>query len=245
MSRWTKVREALSLKALIGKVKFPGRSLIFFDLDRPDTTEIAAEIGDGTSSDVLMTPIRWLQRAIVEAPVIAKDDKGEPIESSGLVALLKKPNPHYSWEVLLAGTVMSLNVDGNAYWIAALNSDGVPVELWYAPHPNVEPKWPDNNEANKFITHYQYEVHADRQKIALMGVDEEDMDSSVVDGLAMIHFREGIDPTNLRKGLSPIRGLLREIWTDNEAAAFTASLMRNNGIPGVIVSPASRVQAPA
>lgn len=241
MSRWATIKEmgALSVKALTGKVKFPGRSLIFFDLDRPETSEIAAEIGDGTNSDVLMTPIRWLQRAIVEAPVVAKDDKDEPIDPSTLVDLLETPNPHYPWEVLIAGTVLSLSMDGNAYWIAALNTEGLPVELWYAPHINVTPRWPDDNAGNKFITYYQYDVQADKQKIAPMGADKEDVDSGVVEGLAMIHFREGVDPDNLRKGLSPLKGLMREVWTDNEAAIFTASLLRNNGIPGVIVSPAS------
>ena len=47
------------------------------------------------------------------------------------------------------------------------------------------------------------------------------------------------DLDNFRKGLSPLRGLLREVWTDNEAAKFTAALLKNGGIPGVVFSPAT------
>lgn len=243
MNRFTKIMKSLSLKGLTGKVKFPGRALVFFDLDKLDVTEMALEVGDGTSSDVLMTPIRWLQRAIIEAPLVAKDNDGEPLERNELVTLLEKPNPHYAWEVLIAGTVLSLAIDGNAYWVAALNDIGRPVELWYVPHMNVDPRWPSNNKNNDFITHYQYSIQGEEQKIAPMGVDRQNVSFDAVEGLAIIHFREGVDPTNLRKGLSPLKGLLREIWTDKEAASFTASLLRNNGIPGVIVSPASESAA--
>ena len=238
-SRFAKVKEALSLKSLTGRVKFPGRSLIFFDLGASDRSSMARDVGDGTGSDVLMTPVRWLQRQIVEAPIVAKDGAGEPIDPSALIDLLKTPNPHYAWEVLIAGTVLSLSLDGNAYWIVALSDDRLPAEIWYAPHTNIEPRWPDDNRANEFVTYYQYKVHGDTQKIAPMGADPKDVDAGVEANLVMIHFREGVDLGNLRKGLSPLKGLLREIWTDNEAARFTATLLRNNGIPGVIVSPAS------
>ena len=50
---------------------------------------------------------------------------------------------------------------------------------------------------------------------------------------------QGIDPNNTRKGLSPLASLYREIFTDDEAANMTASLMRNIGVPGVVLSPAN------
>jgi HK97 family phage portal protein len=224
------------LKALTGRVKFPGRSLILFDTTRDATSTIQRKVGDGTSSDILMTPIRWLQRSIVEAPWAIKDAKGEPIEDSDLLALLNAPNPFYSGDILLAGTVLSLSLDGNGYWIVADNADSRPCELWYAPHLNMEPKWPSQDNT-KFITHYEYNVAGQKQLIKPMGADPDDVHPEVVEGLSVIHFRDGVDLDNLRKGLSPLKGLLREVWTDNEAAAFTASLLKNNGVPGVIVSP--------
>jgi HK97 family phage portal protein len=53
----------------------------------------------------------------------------------------------------------------------------------------------------------------------------------------VIHLRDGFDPNNLRKGLSPLRSLFREVFTDDEAANMTASLMKNLGVPGLVLSP--------
>ena len=221
---FTKLRQSLSLKALTpDEMRFPGRAAVFFDLLRATDDEMANDVGDGTSSDVLMTPIRWLQRAIVEAPMVSLDSDGEPIEGGDLTALLNTPNPFYSLEVLLQGTMLSLSMDGNAYWIVTRNHGGRPLELWYAPHLNVEPTFP--NDGSEFISGYEYTTGAKKKKL-----DREDV----------IHFREGIDPNNLRKGLSPLKGLLREIWTDNEAANFTAALLKNNGIPGIVISPTDK-----
>lgn len=218
MSFLTKMGDILHIKAL-SEMRFPGRSFVFFDFPRLDIDEIAREVGDGTSSDLVITPIRWLQRAFKEAPVVVLIDD-EIVENDPLPELLAKPNEFYSSDTLFAGTVYSLSTGGNAYWLKVRNLNGVVKELWWIPDTIIEPKWPD--EGNVFISHYQYNV----------GGRKIDLEPSEV-----IHFRDGVDPQNMRKGLSPLRGLLREIWTDNEAAVFTAALMRNGGVPGVVISP--------
>ncbi len=122
-----KIRAAAAiLKAAVipSSLRFPGRAAVFFDMIQASTNEMAADVGDGTGSDVLMTPVRWLQRSIAEAPIVAQDDKGDPLEGNELVELMKAPNPFYSGEVLLAGTVMSLALDGNAYWIIVHGGGG-------------------------------------------------------------------------------------------------------------------------
>ena len=54
----------------------------------------------------------------------------------------------------------------------------------------------------------------------------------------IIHLRHHIpNPQNPRLGLSPLRAALREVCTDNEAAEYTAALMRNCGVPGTVMSP--------
>ncbi|KKN56881.1 hypothetical protein LCGC14_0568060 [marine sediment metagenome] len=225
MSLFTKLRDRLpsGLKALLqGQVRFPGRSMIMFDFDRASDSEMARDVGDGTGADVLMTPVRWIQKSMREAPVQILDGAGEPLEGNGLGALLARPNPEYPWETLLDGVALSLSLDGNAYWVVARNDVGDPVELWYAPHSNMEPRWPaDRNDV--FISHYEYKVAGRVQRL-----EPEDV----------VHFRDGVDLDNIRLGISPLKGLLREIWTDNEAAVFTASLLRNGGVPGLVISPA-------
>ena len=222
-------------------MRFPGRTFVWFDSNRLELEDIAKAVGDGTASDILMTPIRWLQRAMAEAPWVAKDVKGEVLPKSELVKLLERPNPFYAGDVLLAGTTLSMSLSGNAYWVVAMNDQGTPVEIWYAPHTNVEPRWPDT-DSTKFITHYEYTVAGSVQHIMpLDQLGEEDPAGvEITEGLAVIHFREGVDLDNLRLGQSPLKGLLREVWTDGEAAAFTGQLLKNNGIPGVIVSPADK-----
>lgn len=218
MNFLTKMGAALGIKAF-SDMRFPGRSFVFFDFPRLETDEIAKEIGDGTSSDIVATPIRWLQRAFREAPIVVTVD-GEISEGHELTKLIQKPNAFYSSDHLWAGTLWSLCTAGNAYWLKVKNANGAVKELWWVPDQLIEPKWPDDGKV--FIEHYEYSVGGEQIKLEPTDV---------------IHFRDGVDPQNMRKGLSPLRGLLREIWTDNEAAVFTAALMRNGGVPGLVISP--------
>jgi phage portal protein BeeE len=41
----------------------------------------------------------------------------------------------------------------------------------------------------------------------------------------------------MRKGWSPIKTVLREIFTDEQAARFSAALLQNLGVPGLMLSP--------
>jgi len=90
----------------------------------------------------------------------------------------------------------------------------------------MDPRWPeDGATTTEFISHYNYHVN---------GVDY------VVATQDVVHFRNGFDPRNIRRGLSDIQVLLREIATDNEAANWSATILRNMGIPGVIISPGNK-----
>lgn len=205
------------------QLRFPGRSFVHFDfLGRSSVSEMRRQVGDGTTSDVLTTPVRWLQRVASEAPLAVLDAEGDPLPDSQLQGLLDRPNDFFSPQQLLAATFWDLLVDGNAYWICIRDGNGRPAELWWAPAWSIHPEWPDNGTV--FISHYEYHVHG-----RVLNLPPEDV----------LHFREGADPRNMRKGMSPIRGLLREIFTDDEAATFTASLLMNSGVPGLILSPSN------
>jgi HK97 family phage portal protein len=84
----------------------------------------------------------------------------------------------------------------------------------------VEPHYPESG--NQFIDYYTYTPNGIPLKI---------------DPSDVLHTRFGIDPENTRKGMAPLKSLFREVFTDDEAANFSASLLRNMGIPGVIISP--------
>jgi hypothetical protein len=53
----------------------------------------------------------------------------------------------------------------------------------------------------------------------------------------VVHFRFGKDPRNLLRGFSPLAAVMREVYTDDQAANFTAAILKNLGIIGVIFAP--------
>src|SRR6185295_14801434 len=53
----------------------------------------------------------------------------------------------------------------------------------------------------------------------------------------VIQFKNGIDPCNTRKGLSPLAAAMREIFTGTEVANFSATLLRNMGVISYMLSP--------
>jgi HK97 family phage portal protein len=124
-------------------------------------------------------------------------------------------------------TIVSWVVDGNAYWLKVRSAAGRVVQLWYVPHWMIEPIWP--LDGSEYISYYQYRVGSQSVPIAPRDI---------------VHFRYGLDPDNPRKGRSPLSAVLREVYTDEEAARFSASILKNLGLPGVILSPAKGAPAP-
>jgi len=53
----------------------------------------------------------------------------------------------------------------------------------------------------------------------------------------MIHLRERIDPRNHRRGLAPLRSVMVEILGDAAASQMGAALVKNTGVPSVVISP--------
>lgn len=181
------------------------------------------EVGSGYDSSVIMLPVQWLMRAFPEPPLVvdkATDNDWEVDPHHALATLLARPNPHTSGEQLLQSTIASLTLTGNGYWIKNYDAQLRVVELWYAPPELVEPVWPRNGL--EFISHYEYRP----------GIEP-----ILLEPHQIVHFRHGTDPKNIRKGLSPLASVLREAFADDEAGRFTAALLKNMGVIGVIIAP--------
>jgi HK97 family phage portal protein len=188
--------------------------------------DYSKEVGDGTGSSTVMAPVLWACRTFPEAPPILWNKLGnsqlEQIDDHDMLRLLERPNPFYSGSILWMATLADFMVDGNAYWVKEWNRAGTrPVRLWFTPSWMMEPQGSES-DPNVFIDHYRYTV--DGQPFRLEPSD-------------IVHFRFGLDSENPRKGFSPLKTVLKEVYTDDEAARFTASLLRNMGVPGLIVSP--------
>lgn len=184
------------------------------------------EVGDGLDSSVVTAPVLWIGRALPEANLCVKRRTGkgdlEDVQANPMLALIQQPNPFYGDIALWMATLVSFLISGNAYWIIVRNGAGRPAELWYVPHWMMEPRW--SQQGDDFISYYRYSPGGGMEAMKIEPAD-------------VVHFRHGIDPRNIRMGLSPMDGVIREIFIDLESSNFVASLLRNMGVPGVVISP--------
>lgn len=177
------------------------------------------DVGNGLRSTVIVAPVLWISRQFSEAPIAIKDKDGELHFDHPLVQLMNSPNPWYGGGALKSALSLDFALRGNAYMNHGRNErTRKPLELNYIPSFQVEPK----GTTTELVTHYEHETDSGPQRIEL-----EDM----------THFRFGIDPHNQKLGLNPLNSLLREVFTDDEAANMTAAILRNLGVPGLVISP--------
>jgi len=188
--------------------------------------DYAKEVGDGTGSSIVVACVNWIARAFPEAPVVVVDEQEDGsaviVGRHTMPQLIERPNPEYSGVLMWMATLVDWTTTGNGYWLKVRGRNSNVAQLWWTPSWTMEPKWPDDGET--FIGWYEYRPDPGRDPVAIAPTE-------------IVHFRYGLDPRNVRKGLSPLRSLFREIFTDDEAANLTASLMRKLGVPGVIISP--------
>lgn len=184
----------------------------------------ASQVGDGRGGSIVEPTLRWIGRNFSEAkPRVrrpASNGELEPVTNHELVRLLRRPNPAYSGMTLWQSTVPDWKL-GDAYWYKVRSQGRRVVELWWLPSCWVEPRWPDN-DPSVYIGWYDYTVNG--QTIQL-------------DPRDVVHFRNGIDPNNTRKGRSDIACVLNEVFTDDEAARWVSALLSNMGTPGALISP--------
>lgn len=181
-------------------------------------------VGDAATNTVVEACVSWLTTAFLEAPPRIRrygpKDALTPEPRHPLLQLLRRPNPYFTGRELFQAILADQMLTGNSYVYKRRSAANRVVELWWLPSWSVEPV----GEDGAFITRYEY-----------AGGDGQKLDISPAD---IVHFPDRRDPRNPRKGLSKLGKLLREIYTDDEAATFTAAILSNLGIPGVIISPA-------
>ncbi|HEV2863043.1 MAG TPA: phage portal protein [Pyrinomonadaceae bacterium] len=178
------------------------------------------------ASSLVVACLAWGARNLRQAQITLLKEtapkKYEQIASHPALDLLKRPNPHYSAKALFIGAYLSYQLDGNGYIIKVKNARGfgLPVELYYAPHWCMRPVYTPGSST--WIDYYEYTFEGKLWRFA-----PEDV----------IHIKQGVDPFNPRLGYAPLKSVLLEIFTDEEAAKFTACLLKNMAVPGLIISP--------
>src|SRR5690625_1195858 len=185
----------------------------------------STNLQQGRASNVVMAPLLWIGRAFTQAEAIVERKRSGRwimVEEHGLADLLLEPNPYYEGDSLFKAILLSWFVDGNAYMLRVRDELRRVVELWYVPHWMIEPRWPSDGKT--FISHYEYRPAGSGTSINLHPSD-------------VVHLRYGLDPDNPRKGLAPLKTVLREALTDEEASKFSAYILRNMGVPGGVIAP--------
>lgn len=216
----------LSLAKDVGRALFGSRKSFQLLRREGETTDIPrtrydyeANLGDILKSAPIVAAAMWIARNFPEAPVVVRDEDGELDNAHRLARLFREPNPYYGGSILRTALGFDFAFNGNAYIEIGRGGGRMPVALYYQQSSIVEPQ----GSETKLITHYQVQTSMGPRR-----VDREDM----------VHFRMGLDPRNPRRGFSALGALLREVYTDEEAANFTAAILRNMGFPGIIISPA-------
>ena len=164
-------------------------------------------------------------RAFAEArPMVYKlvegsDSEYEKDPSHPLVQMIENPQYGVASSRFWSNVIIDYKIYGNAYIRKIRSSSNGPViGLQFLPSQQCQPV--GNNVEP--ITSYNYVV--DGIQYAIKPKD-------------IIHIAYARDPEDYRLGRSPLSSVLREIATDNQASSTAYGLMKNSGMPSLMVGP--------
>jgi Phage-related protein len=180
------------------------------------------EVGDLRNSALLMAAYTWVSRSLSAARLtvvtIDSDNKETEIQNHPLVEKFDQPNQYYGGEELWSGVALSWLCAATAYILKVRNRATGIAEFWYEPWWSIRPVWP--LDGSQFIS--GYEINRDGRWIPVATED-------------VFVLRNGIDP-DTRMGQSATSSLVREYYTDRQAAEFAALLMKQGLVPPIVAS---------
>ena len=150
-----------------------------------------------------------------------KDDEYEKIPDHPMLALLANPQYGLAPTRFWSNLIIDYKLYGNCYIRKIRSSSkGSVIGLQYLPAQSMQP-FGDGTTA---LTKWRYVNDGIPYDIALDDI---------------IQIAYGRDPLDYRIGRSPLMATLREIATDNQASSTAYGLMKNSGLPSLLVSPDS------
>jgi phage portal protein BeeE len=188
------------------------------------------EAGPLWENSIVYLCLNMALNLFVDAPLIAQKRAGtkwEQLENHPAVDLFDAVGQDSDGTLFWYDALSSIYLAGNSYHLIVPRNDGLPGRLEWMPHWLCEPCW-DPGDDKTFIAGYRYRAN---------GVE------TIYRPEDVIHLRHGIrDPYNIRKSLSPMGSLLVATATDRGADIFCEAMMRNQGRPGVVLSPKGEVE---
>lgn len=153
------------------------------------------------------------------------DEDFEVVKGHPMIAMLRRPtsviNPPtglYSARALWGGTVVSFLLNGGeAFWVKHRTGQQVTGVRW-VPNGQMTACFPAG-KSDQYISHYEFKVGS--QVIH-------------VEPSEVVHFRNGLSPTDERRPYDPMMAASRSIVTVNEADTYAAATIRNGGVPSVM-----------
>jgi HK97 family phage portal protein len=198
----------------------------------PGASDLLSGSWGADANSAVFACLMALSMAFFEAPLkVAKldpDGKRAWLPDHPMQDLLDNPNPAMNQQELWFWVCWALHTDGNAYLQKVRSGNpltGNPVQLWPRSPRLVEPK---TVSAGDFISYYRRDLG--------QGHFED------VPPENMVHVRLGIDERDHRVGIAPLKRLVRQIATDDQAAAFEDRLLRNFAVPGTVIHVPEGVQ---
>lgn len=187
------------------------------------------EAGDLYLNDVVSIACNWVADKINMVPLVVEERQGDgtftQIHDDALSSMWIAGNEDYDAYTRDLAVGISLITSGNAFlYIKRGGIGGLPIGLYWLDERYMFPVYPTDGSRYLDGWHYRIDGH-------LEFLPKEDV----------LHFRWGIDRLlyNSRLGLSKLKAVLRQICLLNEAAGYSVSILKNSGVPGLVVQPES------
>lgn len=188
--------------------------------------DYARAVGDPMLNAIVWACLRCLYEAVPEPPLrIYQPNAEEELDalpnSAPVMRLIRRPNGTHTWSKVAALLALHLHTDGNAYLWKERSGAGRVTGLWPLVPKMVTPV-PGGSTAN-YVSHFAYKPN-ERDEPQRLPRSE------------VVHLTLVPDPEAPWKGLSPLRSVLKHIFTDEEATAFMNAMLKNYGVPGALIS---------
>lgn len=190
--------------------------------------------GTGDANSAVFACLLVLAFSSIEPPLrtyrVQPDRTREEMPANPLQDLLDDPHTDLDMDEIRWWLAYARHCDGNAYLVK--NRDGrvgsLPVGLIPVSPSRMTPK--TDRDSTSFIDFFEY-TNADGKPERIARED-------------VMHFKLGVDDRDHRKGLAPIKRVVREIAGDAEATRFSDALLTNFGVPGLVLALPENVLPP-